>query len=102
MQVGVGNSTNAPSSTTTTAISNSNGRSVGERLKEKQKELYANNHVHNNSANHSLPSCSNAVRNSRTTLPSENKQKRVLPVLTDRQRNTLRVITQYLKEIGMQ
>jgi WD40 repeat protein len=105
MQVGVGNSTNAPSqattATTTTTSASTNGRSVGERLKEKQKELLANNHVNNNSNNHSLPSCSNSVRTSRTTLPSENKQKRVLPELTERQRNTLRVITQYLKEIGM-
>jgi WD40 repeat protein len=104
MQVGVGNSTNAPSqatattATSTTTTANSNGRSVGERLKEKQKELRSNN-VHSN--NHSMPSCSNSVRTSRTTLPSENKQKRELPQLTDQQRNTLRVITQYLKEIGM-
>jgi hypothetical protein len=73
MQVGVGNSTNAPSQATTAATTTSastNGRSVGERLKEKQKELLANNHVNNNSNNHSLPSCSNSVRTSRTTLPS--------------------------------
>ena len=96
MQAGVGNS-----STTTATHS---GKSVAERLKERRKETHSKDNCSNgNSKEHTSPSCSTTSPATKTTVPlADVKPRRQRLQLDETQKNTLRVINQYLRELGMQ
>ena len=96
MQAGVGNSA------TTTATHS--GKSVAERLKEKRKDTNSKDNCSNgNSKEHASPSCSTTSPATRTIVPlTDGKPRKQRLQLDETQKNTLRVINQYLRELGMQ
>uniref|UniRef100_A0A7E4UN09 LisH domain-containing protein n=1 Tax=Panagrellus redivivus TaxID=6233 RepID=A0A7E4UN09_PANRE len=74
-----------------------NNRSVGDRLKEKQKDLQS----HVTTTEGSSSTAAAAPSTSTTTVALNSSVTTRDKPLSDRQRNTVRVISQYLREIGM-